>query len=267
MIDFSSEFERDLEPLLDLLVDGELNEARRRELLSRLDVEPDGWRRCALAFVEAQDFHRELNCLIGREATWRQNGSPVSTVGRIFNPSEHTDGLKIHPTTTPIQSRKNRFLRLLTVVATLVMAFGLGWIVRGPEEAKPQAAAMPLALNHVDQDPSSNDQRFENAQPLQSDSNGPAAPIKVVGLLTWNIDEGGKTKAIAVPVIEGPGIDEEWLRRQPPAVSQAALQTLERNGHKVAANRQLLTVNLNNGRRLIVPIDQLEVQFKNRVYQ
>src|SRR5688500_12364420 len=45
---------------LDLLADGELGDDRRRELLSRLDEQPDGWRRCAMAFLEAQDWRREM---------------------------------------------------------------------------------------------------------------------------------------------------------------------------------------------------------------
>ncbi|MBN2295099.1 MAG: hypothetical protein JXM70_21905, partial [Pirellulales bacterium] len=39
---------------IDLLVDGELDEERRRKLLTDLDVNPGGWRRCALAFLESQ---------------------------------------------------------------------------------------------------------------------------------------------------------------------------------------------------------------------
>jgi hypothetical protein len=39
---------------LDRLVDGSLEEHDRRDFLIRLENEPDGWRRCALAFLEAQ---------------------------------------------------------------------------------------------------------------------------------------------------------------------------------------------------------------------
>ena len=46
---------------LDLLVDGELSEAERRELLQHMDEEPEGWRRCpALAFLEAHAGSRNL---------------------------------------------------------------------------------------------------------------------------------------------------------------------------------------------------------------
>src|SRR4051812_36491832 len=46
--------------LLDRLVDGELPAGERRALLQSLDSRPDGWRRCALAFLEAQSWRSEL---------------------------------------------------------------------------------------------------------------------------------------------------------------------------------------------------------------
>jgi hypothetical protein len=50
--------------LLDRLVDGELEEVDRRDLLQRLEAEPDGWRRCALAFLEAQSWREALAPLV-----------------------------------------------------------------------------------------------------------------------------------------------------------------------------------------------------------
>jgi hypothetical protein len=51
--------------LIDRLVDGELAEAQRRELLARLESEPDGWRSCALAFLEAQSWRDGLSAAAG----------------------------------------------------------------------------------------------------------------------------------------------------------------------------------------------------------
>ena len=53
----------DDDQLFDLLVDDELGEAERRELLARLDHVPDGWRRCALTFLEAQCWKKELGAM------------------------------------------------------------------------------------------------------------------------------------------------------------------------------------------------------------
>src|SRR5437773_7780048 len=42
------------DPLIDRLVSGDLEETRRQELLAWLEEHPDRWRKCALAFLEAQ---------------------------------------------------------------------------------------------------------------------------------------------------------------------------------------------------------------------
>ena len=44
--------------LLERLVDGELDEARRRALLVRLEHEPDGWRHCAWPFWKPSALSR-----------------------------------------------------------------------------------------------------------------------------------------------------------------------------------------------------------------
>src|SRR5262245_61132861 len=58
--------------LLDRLVDGELNDEERRELLLRLERTPDGWRRCAMAFLEGQAWRSEAKAMVhGPDATVR----------------------------------------------------------------------------------------------------------------------------------------------------------------------------------------------------
>src|SRR5947209_7135189 len=46
--------------LLDRLVDGELTESARADLLRRLDETADGWRHLALAFLEGQSWRTAL---------------------------------------------------------------------------------------------------------------------------------------------------------------------------------------------------------------
>src|SRR4029078_3395485 len=46
--------------LPDRLVDGELAGGERRQLLESFDKRPEGWRRCALAFLEAQSWREEM---------------------------------------------------------------------------------------------------------------------------------------------------------------------------------------------------------------
>ncbi|MBL9084418.1 MAG: hypothetical protein JNK76_21635, partial [Planctomycetales bacterium] len=66
---------------LDRLVDGEVSETERRELLLRLEHSSDGWRRCALAFLEAQAWRGEAKALVSEPATPLRTPavSPAST--------------------------------------------------------------------------------------------------------------------------------------------------------------------------------------------
>jgi len=106
--------------LIDRLVDGELPDAERRELLLRFDTEPDGWRRCALAFLEAQ--------------TWRQAMTPVvaaSGVPGLKSSKGVYSGFSMPNTSS--SGRATRFWRPATrlsgLAAAIVLAFTLGWFL------------------------------------------------------------------------------------------------------------------------------------------
>jgi hypothetical protein len=97
---------------IDRLVDGELSGDERRALLARLAAEPGGWRRCALAFLEAQ--------------AWREAFAPVaSTAGPV-------------PAATLTSPKVQRLAVARTAVAlaaSLLMAFSLGWLSRGQADS------------------------------------------------------------------------------------------------------------------------------------
>ena len=101
------------ERLLDRLVDGELTEPERRELLQRLDAAPEGWRACALAFLEAQAWKKEFRSLSAEQPA------------RFVNDSEKLTPRSKHSTRhTPLST-------LLAMAASFLLAFTLGLGVRG----------------------------------------------------------------------------------------------------------------------------------------
>ncbi len=59
----------------DLLADDELNEDERRELLATLDDQPEGWRRCALAFLESQCWKKNVRRNARRANRTTRHGS------------------------------------------------------------------------------------------------------------------------------------------------------------------------------------------------
>jgi len=85
---------------LDRLVDGELGEAERMSLLRALDHEPDGWKRCAIAFLEAQ--------------AWREAASD--------------GGMRLAPPAPPARSPVLR--QLVAIAAGVAVAFCGGVVSR-----------------------------------------------------------------------------------------------------------------------------------------
>jgi hypothetical protein len=94
---------------LDRMVDGELSPRQQRELLGRLEDEPGGWRRLALAFVEARAWRTELAGL-------------AQATGHLVNGPR--------PSADP--ARGLTWRRMLTIAAGLAIAFGLGFLFRHP---------------------------------------------------------------------------------------------------------------------------------------
>jgi ferric-dicitrate binding protein FerR (iron transport regulator) len=94
---------------LDRLVDGSLPEAERRELLLQLESDPDGWRRCALAFLEAQ--------------TWREALMPLAAVASTPRVAATTAMPRPAPS-------HRRLIQTIAAAACLAIAFGLGWVTK-----------------------------------------------------------------------------------------------------------------------------------------
>lgn len=95
---------------IDALVDGTLGPEALAALLGELEASPEGWRRCALAFLEARAWGEALS------------------VPR------------------PVELRP-RWPRRLAVAAGVLAAFGLGWSTHRPGEARVTtvAAVAPAA--------------------------------------------------------------------------------------------------------------------------
>jgi len=89
--------------LIDRMVDGELSPTQHRELLARLDDEPGGWRRLALAFVEAQVWRSALDSL-----------SPAAAPPLVRSPG------------TSCRKKVFTWPRGMAIAASLMVAFGLG---------------------------------------------------------------------------------------------------------------------------------------------
>ena len=106
---------KDLQLQIDLLVDGELSEDERRELLLRLEREPDAWRTCALALLEAETLRESLGGWADSETT-----APQAAEDRAENVV-----VKSTLSDTPTWLKRARPV-VLAVTASLLVGFLVG---------------------------------------------------------------------------------------------------------------------------------------------
>jgi hypothetical protein len=224
--------------MMDRLVDGELSEPERRKLLGRFDDEPSAWRRCALAFLEAQSLRGDLSAF---------RSEPFHRVTRA-------NGQHLPP-----------WAWRLALAASLLAAFGLGTHFGGGLgriSAGPQSERLGPGDVAVDGDPLTEDQ-LAGASGLD-----PASPAwRTVKL---GIDSGGDKawRDVEVSFVEGNQFDPKLLQMRRPVVSAAVQQAFEQSGIQVREQRQLLPIELKDGRRLVLPVDQVELNYVgNREYQ
>lgn len=196
---------------LDRLVDGEMPPAEYAAFVAELEQSPDGWRRCALAFLEAQAWSQDLRGLRREAAKPGPSPAPSPSARR------------------PVSS----WSLWLALAASWMLAFWLGW--RGAPRPEYQAPA-PMARS------------AEEPKPVTAD--GP--PVRLA------IDRGDGT-IVEHPLYDWRQVDEQWLhpvsRSMPPEVRAA----LERLGGEVRQRRGLVPVNLQDGRRAVIPFEQVEI--------
>jgi hypothetical protein len=220
---------------IDRLVEGDLDEAGRRAALLRLEAEPDGWRRCALAFLEAQAWREALG-EVARSA-WE----PATAAGPALAP--------------PARPPRPRRLRLAASwAAGLAAAFALGWASggsartesgrevalapTGPPKQRPGAEAEappPPQLARVDTAP-------EPPGPPRVPDPAPSGPAP----------DGP-------PTIPGPA----RAASPPGAVPEYVLGQLRRRGYRVEQERGVL-IGVRGGRRVAVPVEQVKIRYVGR---
>jgi hypothetical protein len=239
------------ERLFDLLVDGELSTAERRELFARLDQRPESWRRLALAFVEAQSWRSDLAALAAPAV--------VVEVAPTAQPCEASRPAESHQV-APRGPRLPRWAQtMLTLAASMLCAFFLGLEARKQWPAAPSGDPPPANL--AKDGPA----MPEVARNPDDTGSMPQARLVSGNVGSLTLDEPSRG-SIELPVFQGAEY-EQWVRDQPSAISGHLRRALERRGHQVDVQRQFVPLQLEDGRRVIVPVEQVEVRPARREFQ
>ncbi len=252
----------------DLLVEGELSEEARREFLNQLDTMPDGWRRLALAFLEAQAWRQSLGELAlsarsgegGAEDAQKLPSAAADKPPRLARPNRYTR-------TTFSWPVPRRLWEVAALAAVFAVALAMGWIGRGiaPKDSQPVVSRGELASNPA---------------PLPA----PVATADAAGSTQARDLTVSPWRLVAVPVGVGPDgtmtmVDLPVLDSNPSKASAGAspgpylplpqvVESLRRSGHAVEHQREYVPVDLPDGTRSVFPVDNVQIQFVgNRAYQ
>jgi hypothetical protein len=240
--------------LFDRIVDGELSAEELRIAVRALEREPDGWRRCATAFLEAQCLRASLRTLGRPERDGASSQSDPLNVGG------------------GVRSSPYRWLRFVAAAGIVAASFAIGWIAHGtrsgaptqdslavvPGNPQPQANELTIAESHA----LPHEALLEDLAGSQNDRDAEAPERSRPAFTTVaHVRLGIGNAPAEVPILAGPAITEEWLARQPPPVSEHGQVVLERNGYQVDQRRQFLTAILPDGRRVAVPVDHVQIQY------
>ncbi len=146
----------------------------------------------------------------------------------------------------PIRSRSARWLRPTARAAALLAAFGLGWSAsRRPEPTTPLAAPPAPAIATADPpSPPVETPSADPPRPSQDDRPvpGPRERFRLA------------SQRLAPPPAEpGPPIVPDYLRSR-----------LERQGYRLEQAPGLAAVELNDGRRVVVPVEKVQVRYVGR---
>lgn len=228
-----------LDHLLDRLVDGELSSAEYRQLLAMLDEQPGAWRRCALAFLEAQALGGELKVLRGE--CLEPPAQPATPVPRPLASAGATGARELW--------RQSWFLGL-AMAASFLLALPLGpllWNLSGGNRS-----------TSIAENPPTVPEKPETTAQLVRVSTEPLGNLRLV--------MGGDDRAVDVPIYHADRAGELLAGDQAEGLSPEMMQLLSQAGHRVEREQSMLPVDTEDGGRVLVPIDRYQITpVSNRV--
>jgi len=223
------------------LVDCELSLDEQRSVLRKLEAEPGGWRRCAVAFLEDQALQRQM--------CQRTSGSlnrPLSAVQPVLGqtPSERNAG----PAT--VSSRRQKptddeysWGKLFSLAVTILLAFSAGWWAESSRKIDSQIPSLVDAAN-----------------PARIAQTGIASPPSP--------DVGQPERPYAGQYYAGQYyVDDSRVWDRESVIPSDVRRSLQRIGADVHHQRGLIPVTLSDGRRISVPYEDVQiVPVSNRSY-
>lgn len=212
---------------IDLLADGELDPDRRRALLARLESSPAGWRRLALAFVEAQVVRESVRALAPA-------ASGVATQAAL-------------PPAKPAP-RPGRGHAWWALAASALLSFGLGVATRGlPGGAGGGPAVVPPAEVVV------------ATSPEAGGVGGAEDGADDASLEFWVDGGAGGRQSLRTHLVDAQAFDLERGTRFRSALPGDLRERLRSYGYDVRSRQRYAPLYLGDGQPVVVPVEDVEI--------
>jgi hypothetical protein len=256
--------------VLDRLIDGELADGERRVLLESLERQPDGWRQCALAFLEAQtwgqtltDYVREPNgSRLGEADEGRGGDAAVRGVAaqaaalpsRGFDgegnvPAERINGGPANDSARREAARSNRIRTALAIAGSFLVTFSLGMYAQRYLRTSDEIGSAPSVAVPG---------RGNSQQAPKTFAAGPVqyASFDIIG-------RDGRRQTILAPLVDR-DFAQMFVPPQAPQAPDYLVQQAKQWGGQVRFHREFLPVPI-VGRQALVPFDRFEIVPVNNV--
>ena len=228
----------------DRLADGETSAEEYRSILAGLDDEPGGWRRCAMAFLEAQALKNDLGELRDRAVSSHAKEKPES----------------------PVATQAIQWPVLLAIAASFLAAFGLGYALRSPWPTTRQSDG-PVAEENRNSPHDNRQHSQDSALAGNSPANRVKAPLReedVAETPLQNVtlvvgDDADHAEQFEIPVVYYGDVGDEYFRSQHSAMPPEIREMIERQGHQLRRTQGYVPVTMEDGQQLVVPVEEVEI--------
>ena len=254
MIPFDDSLDDDIR--FDRLVDGELIAAERRQLLASLDDEPGAWRRCAMAFLEAQAWRQSMHGIqLSSDPTHDVEARPDVVDRAPIAAAAIRDELG----RTERNLRRTSLVGLILAMAgCFIVAFLLGTEFRR-RATTVQPAAESLAASQNTHPANTHPANTEQAITPQ-DGEVPVALDEVTpwGEATLLVDDEGGQE-VDVPVFDLDADARQVLLENSTAALDDLVYDLRQRGFEVRQDVRWSPVDMGGGQQMYVPVGDFEI--------
>ncbi len=217
---------------LQALVDGECSAAERRRLLNEIDNQPERWRELALALLEEQTFRNEIRLMRSEASMVKRTETNLNSPNSLVGDQDVFSGRVM-----------KRWYAVPVLAACLMLSVGIaiGRVMRGG------VGSFQWGIN-------SGDMLVEN----QTTNTNPTGLTQ---------DEYEKTLPVAdlrtpssgyeIPVYDVNHVDPALVYAKRAYEIEKAKEQLRRKGYDVDLQHNYLTGQLQDGRKVVVPIQEV----------